>query len=247
MRVFAAVDLRGGDAVQLVGGEPGSERVRERDPAAVARRWVEAGFRHLHVVDLDAALGTGKNRGAIMSIARSAAASRAGGAAPVMLQAGGGVRSRTAVDALLDLGADRVIVGTRAVEDRAWLEAVATARPGRLVVAADVRDGRVVTHGWRRTTELDAAGLLAALAPLPLAAALITDVGREGREGGADAPLFRTLVAASPHPVLAAGGVAGPDDLDALARAGVAGVVVGMALYTGRLRPADALRYEEDG
>ncbi len=238
MKVWAAVDLRGGATVQLVGGDPAVEPVRMPDPAAVAERWLDAGFRRLHVVDLDAALGNGRNDEAVAAIA-AAAAGRA------RIQVGGGLRDDDAVASVLELGADRAIVGTRAVEDRPWLEAAAERWPGRLIVAADVRAREIVSRGWTEGTGQDAAGFVALLDPLPLAGVLVTDVGREGREEGIDHAVFRDLAAATRHPVLAAGGVTSRSDLAALGAAGVAGAVLGMALYTGRLDPADALEMED--
>lgn len=237
MRVFAAVDVRGGAAVQLVGGRPDAERIRLPDPAAVARQWVDLGFRGLHVVDLDAALGRGDNAGAIADIVR-AVAGRA------TFQVGGGLRDDEAIDRVLALGADRVVVGTRGVEDRGWLERTAAAHPGRVVLAADVKGGVVVSRGWTEATGLDAATFLPDLDPLPLAAILVTDVDREGREAGGDIALFRQLVATTRHPLIAAGGIATAADLGALADAGAAGAVLGMALYSGRIDPADALARE---
>lgn len=241
MKVFAAIDLRAGAAVQLVGGDPAAERVRLPDPAAVARHWLARGFRHLHVVDLDAALGEGSNEDALREIG----ACGTGAPAPAVLQVGGGIRDGAAIDRTLGLGADRVIVGTRAIEDRVWLERAAAARPGRLVVAADVKDGVVLTRGWREETALVAEELLAGLAPIPLAAVLVTDVTREGRQEGVDAALFARLVAASPHPLLAAGGITDRDDLRSIRDAGADGAVLGMALYTGRIAAADALEMED--
>ena len=246
MKVFAALDLRDGAVVQLVGGDPADERVRLPDPVQVARRWLDAGFRNLHVVDLDAVLGDRDNAsavGAIVDLARSADA--ATGPPPARIQVGGGIRSHDAIDRVLDLGVDRAIIGTRAVEDGDWLGRVAHRFPDRLVVAADVRDGRIVTRGWTASTALPAADFLASLQGLPLAAVLVTDVTREGRQEGIDRTLFARLVAASPYPLLAAGGITGRDDLMALRDAGADGAVLGMALYTGRLDPADALEMED--
>lgn len=243
MKVFAALDLKGGAAVQLVGGDPEDERVRLPSPADVARRWARAGFRNFHVVDLDAALGTGSNADGLAAVARALAGSAA---RPHTLQVGGGIRDGAAIESVLTLGADRVIVGTRAVEDRAWLEEAASAWPARLVVAADVRDGVVVTRGWRASTALDAGDFVRGLAAVPLAGVLVTDVSREGRQQGIDRRLFADLAAASSWPLLAAGGIAGGDDLMALRDVGAAGAVLGMALYTGRLDPAVALEMEED-
>ncbi len=204
------------------------------------------------MVDLDAALGDGRNDEAVAAIAtvvraRRGAGPRSGpdtGADPV-LQVGGGLRDDDAVARVLELGADRAMVGTRAVEDRPWLEAAAERWPERLVVAADVRRREVVTRGWGEGTGQDAIGFVALLDDLPLGGVLVTDVGREGRQEGVDIVVFRELVEATRHPVLAAGGVTTRGDLDALAEAGAAGAVLGMALYTGRLEPADALEVEE--
>jgi phosphoribosylformimino-5-aminoimidazole carboxamide ribotide isomerase len=226
--VYPAVDLRGGHAVQLVGGRTDAERVRLPDPAAVAAGWVQAGFRALHVVDLDAALGRGHNRAAVAALIRQAG---------VPVQVGGGVRDRATAEELLALGADRVVVGTRAVEDPDWLAATAAALPDRLVVALDSRGGRVVTRGWTRETDQRTERLLAALDGLPLAGVLVTDVGREGRMQGADVAGFAAL-AGPGRRVIASGGITRMDDLRALSAAGMAGAVLGMALYTGALDAA---------
>lgn len=237
MRIMAAVDLRGGAAVQLVGGRPEVEPIRLADPAAVARHWVDAGFRHIHVVDLDAALGTGSNSPSIQAIAREL-----DGAAS--LQVGGGIRGDDAVARALALGADRVVVGTRGVEDRPWLEAIAGAHGGRAVLAADVAGGVVLTRGWTRATGRDAVAFLRELDGLPLAGVLVTDVDREGRQAGIDVALFRRLRDATTHPLIVAGGVSSAVDLEELDRIGAAGAVLGMALYTGRIEPAEALALE---
>lgn len=226
MIVWAALDLRAGRVVQLVGGRPDQERVSLPDPVAVARRWVDAGFEALHVVDLDAALGTGDNRALIAQVLAAVA---------VPVQVGGGLRDDAGVDAMLAAGAARAIVGTRAVEDPAWLRAAALRHPGRLVVAADVRDGMVVTRGWTRQGAVAGEAFLAGLDDIDLAGILVTDVTREGALGGIDEALFRTLVGATGHPLLAAGGIAGIADLHALRTAGVAGAVLGMSLYTGAI------------
>lgn len=221
-----AVDLKGGRCVQLVGGRADDERVSLPDPVAVARHWWATGFRALHVVDLDAALGSGDNR---------ALAARVATATPADAQVGGGIRDDTVADEVLAGGARRIVVGTRAVDDPAWLGALATRHPGRVLVAADVRDGQVLRRGWTESTGRRVGDFVAALAELPLAGVLCTDVGREGRLVGVDAAAMAAVVAASPHPVWISGGVTSIDDLEALEQAGAAGVVLGMALYTSTL------------
>lgn len=231
MIVLPAVDLKDGRCVQLVGGRPEDERVVLSDPAGVARRWWRMGFRSLHVVDLDAALDRGDNAAVVEGVLA---------ATPATTQVGGGVRDDAAADRLLAAGADRVVVGTRGVDDPAWLRALAAAHPGRVVLAADVRDGVVLRRGWTEATELRVEPFLEGLADVPLAAVLCTDVAREGRMQGIDLAAVRAVLAASPHPVQVSGGVTTMDDLAALADAGAAGAVLGMALYTDTIDAAAA-------
>ncbi|HMS03241.1 MAG TPA: 1-(5-phosphoribosyl)-5-[(5-phosphoribosylamino)methylideneamino]imidazole-4-carboxamide isomerase [Gemmatimonadaceae bacterium] len=228
MIVIPAVDLRDGKCVQLVGGEYDQESVRLDDPPAVARDWVRQGFARLHVVDLDAATGRGANTEVIREIVRDAG---------VPVQVGGGVRDADRIDALLDQGATWVVVGTRAVEDTSWLEEMAFRFPQQLVVAADVRERKVVTRGWAKTLPLDVVSYVEEIAALPLAGALVTAVHKEGQMQGTDLPLMEDVAEAAPWPVFASGGVTTLDDLRALEHRGVAGAVLGMALYTGTIDP----------
>lgn len=229
MIAVPAVDLRDGRCVQLVGGRPEEERISLPDPAAVARRWYRLGFSRLHVVDLDAALESGSNRDVVEEVCRTT---------PARVQVGGGLRSGASVEATLDGGADRAVVGTRAVGDRPWLEATARRWPGLIVVAADIREGRVLRRGWTEDAGLEVEAFVAGLADLPLAGVLCTDVGREGRMEGVDLAAMAAVVAASPHPVWISGGVTTLGDLRDLEAAGAAGAVLGMALYTGALDAA---------
>jgi phosphoribosylformimino-5-aminoimidazole carboxamide ribotide isomerase len=150
---------------------------------------------------------------------------------------GGGVRDADAVERLLGDGARRVVVGTRAVEDLHWLDEVCHQFPGELMVAADVRERRVLTRGWQRTLPRNVLDLIEELNAFPLAGILVTAVHREGQLQGPDLPLMEDAAEASAVPLYASGGVATMNDLRALADRGVAGAVVGMALYTGALDP----------
>ncbi|HSC58205.1 MAG TPA: 1-(5-phosphoribosyl)-5-[(5-phosphoribosylamino)methylideneamino] imidazole-4-carboxamide isomerase [Gemmatimonadales bacterium] len=226
MRVFPAIDLRGGACVQLVGGAPDAEKIRLPDAAEVANRWKAAGFKVLHLVDLDAALGTGSNAAVIAQILKTSG---------LEAEVGGGVRDAESIQRLLDLGANRVIVGTRALEDPRWLEEMAFQFPGKLILAADARGRQVVTRGWTRTLSQDVGALVAGVDPLPLAAIMVTAVHVEGLEGGTDLALMSELVETTSHPLQASGGIASIDELRKLASAGVAAAILGMALYTGKI------------
>jgi phosphoribosylformimino-5-aminoimidazole carboxamide ribotide isomerase len=225
-----AVDLKGGRCVQLVGGRPDDVAVSLPDPVAAARRWYDAGFGTLHVVDLDAALGSGDNLDVIIDVIR---------ATPAETQVGGGVRDEARAATLLQVGADRVVVGTRALDDPEWLAELAEANPGRVMVALDTKDGRILRKGWTEESPLELATYLPGLAALPLAGILSTNVSREGRLEGIDRDECGRVISLSPHPVWASGGVTTSDELEYLDGAGAAGVVLGMALYTETLNPGD--------
>jgi phosphoribosylformimino-5-aminoimidazole carboxamide ribotide isomerase len=226
MIAIPALDVRGGACVQLVGGSYDQERLRLEDPHEVARNWARLGFQRLHLVDLDAATGRGSNEQLVTELLRDREAS---------VQVGGGVRDADAIERLLSQGADRVVVGTRAIEDESWIARTASLFPGQIIVAADVRDRRVVTHGWERTLSRNVLDVIGQLNALALAGVLVTAVHREGKLGGTDLELMEEVVEASNHPVLASGGITTIDDLHALEERGVASSIIGMALYTGVL------------
>lgn len=226
MIAMPAIDIRDGACVQLVGGSFDNERVRIADPLDALQRWATAGFRHVHVVDLDAALGRHANRDRLTALLASGAAS---------LQIGGGVRTTDIASELIAAGADRLVVGTRALTEPAWLEQLAARFPNQIILAADVRDGAVVTHGWVRRLSVPIADVLDRVRGLPLGGVLVTAVHAEGRLAGPDLPLVATVARRATVPVIASGGIATMDDLRCLATSGAAAAVIGMALYTGAL------------
>ncbi|HEY8310354.1 MAG TPA: 1-(5-phosphoribosyl)-5-[(5-phosphoribosylamino)methylideneamino] imidazole-4-carboxamide isomerase [Gemmatimonadaceae bacterium] len=229
MIAIPAIDVREAACVQLVGGSYDAEQVRLDDPPAVARRWDYAGFRRVHIVDLDAATGRGSNADTIRAILR---------ATSMDAQVGGGVRDEARIEALLRDGAQNIVLGTKAVESPNWLADMAEAYPGTLIVAADVRDRHVLTRGWARVSDRYVLDLIADLNSLPLAGIMVTAVHKEGLMEGADLTLMEDVVEESEHPVCASGGIGTIGDLRALQDRGVASVVIGMALYTGALDPA---------
>ena len=228
MIAIPAVDLRDGACVQLVGGSYAEERIRLDDPIAVAAHWREQGFRRLHVVDLDLATGHGSNAAVIEQILREV---------PGDLQIGGGIRTTERVDELLAAGAQRVVVGTKAIECPPWLIEVTTRYPDRIILAADVRGRQLVTRGWAHKLPANIFALVSTLSSLPLAALLVTAVHVEGQMRGPDLELVRDLASRTSLPIIASGGVGDIADLRALADSGAAATVIGMALYTGALDP----------
>ncbi len=226
MKALPAIDLREGACVQLVGGDYDAESVRIPDVLAQAHRFEKSGFTAIHVVDLDAATGRGDNAAAIERLIDSSG---------LEVQVGGGVRDRARAEALLSLGAARVIVGTRAVEDRAFREDLASRFENKIVIAVDVRGTDVLVRGWQSSSGRDIFSLLEELEPLALAGVLVTAVHREGQLAGTDEKLFRDVAAATRHRVHASGGVTTLDDLRLLRDAGASAAVIGMALYKGTL------------
>lgn len=226
MIVTPAIDLRDGRCVQLVGGSYDHQVIGLDDPVGVAASWETQGFAALHVVDLDAATGVGSNSEIINLILKLRTAD---------IQVGGGVRSTDRVERLLFEGADRVVVGTRALQDRPWLEEIVAQFPHRIVVAADVRERSLVTHGWKETAKTNLRDELEALNELPLAAILVTAVHKEGLMTGPDIDLMTEVVELSQFPVQAAGGIASITDIRALSEIGVSTAIVGMAVYTGAI------------
>ncbi|MBK6518191.1 MAG: 1-(5-phosphoribosyl)-5-[(5-phosphoribosylamino)methylideneamino] imidazole-4-carboxamide isomerase [Polyangiaceae bacterium] len=229
MIAMPAVDLREGACVQLVGGSFDEERVRLPDPVAQAEAFRAAGFGQLHVVDLDAATGRGDNAEVIDALLR------VGG---LSVTVGGGVRTVERALALTQRGAARVVVGTRAVEEPAFLAEVAAALPGQVVLSLDVRGREVLTRGWAAGSGRSIDALLQGISGLDLAGVLVTAVHVEGTLSGVDADLYRDVVSASSAKIIASGGVGRVEDLRVLAGLGCAAAVIGMALYTGALDAA---------
>jgi phosphoribosylformimino-5-aminoimidazole carboxamide ribotide isomerase len=226
MLVIPAIDLRGGRCVRLIQGDYDRETVFGEDPVAVARRWREAGATLIHIVDLDGARsGVASQRDVITAIAREV---------DVPLQVGGGIRAFGDAKTLLDGGIRRIIVGTAAVRNPAFVEElVGRYGPERIIVGIDARDGLVATDGWRETSATPAVALIEEMAGRGVERVVYTDIERDGT---LTSPNFEALanVASLDVAIVASGGVARRADLDRLAEIpGVEAVIVGRALYTG--------------
>jgi len=231
--VFPAIDLRGGQCVRLRQGDYNQETVFGGDPAEMARRWVAQGAAYLHLVDLDGARqGHPVNGASVRAIVQ---------AAGVPCQLGGGLRSERDVDEALGWGVSRVIFGTRALQDPAWLEDLCRRLPGRIVLGLDARDGLVATGGWMQVSQKRALDFARECSDWPLAALVYTDISRDGMLEGPNGPALADLAGAVPIPVIASGGVSTLDDVRRLAQLGLAGCIIGRALYEGRLDLREAI------
>jgi len=238
VELICAIDLLDGGAVRLVQGDYERRINADADPAELARRFVAAGCRRLHVVDLAGARAGRPMQlellGEIVAAARTAAAE-------VIVEAGGGLRTAADVDALLER-ADEALLGTAAIEDAAFLRACAATHPGRVAVSLDLRGGRPALDGWLRTGESGAEALAQRLLNDGASRLIVTDTARDGTLAGPNLELLTRLRAAVPDAVLvAAGGIASVDDLRAVAEVGCDGAVVGLALLTGAIDPASAM------
>ncbi|HEX2172432.1 MAG TPA: 1-(5-phosphoribosyl)-5-[(5-phosphoribosylamino)methylideneamino]imidazole-4-carboxamide isomerase [Dehalococcoidia bacterium] len=233
MEVIPAIDLRGGQCVRLYQGEYDRATVFDPDPVAVTRRWLAAGARRLHLVDLDGAFqGSPHNRAAVEAIAQVATA-------PIQL--GGGIRDRATAAAWLDRGVDRVILGTLAIEQPDVAAGLLADFGDRILVSLDARNGFVTTRGWTETSALRLEDALTKLVDRGLRRVVYTDISRDGTLSEPNFAAIESLVKVSPIPVIASGGVARPDHLDQLRAIGVEAVIVGKALYTGDI-PETVLR-----
>lgn len=236
MILFPAIDLKDGHCVRLKRGAMESATVFNADPAAQAKEFADAGFAWLHCVDLNGAFdGRSTNAAAIKAI-------RAAIALPVQL--GGGIRDMAGIEGWLAAGISRVILGTAALKNPALVKEAARAHPGRIAVGIDARDGKVAVEGWAETSQLDAADLARRFEDAGVAAIIFTDIARDGMLQGVNAAATAALARAVRIPVIASGGVAGIDDIAALKATGepnILGVIIGRALYDGRIDPKAAL------
>lgn len=234
MELFPAIDLRHGRVVRLTQGEADRETSYHHDPVAQADAFLAAGARWIHVVDLDRAFGTGDNLAAVAAVAR-AVAGRA------RLQLGGGLRTLEALEAALGLGVDRGVLGTAAVTDPELVpRAVSRFGAGHVAVGLDTKAGLVAIRGWVETTPVTAAEVTRRVLRDGARTIIYTDVARDGMLTGPDLAGARALASLGAE-VIASGGVATLEDLRAVAEAGLAGAIVGRALYEGRFSLAQAL------
>jgi len=235
--LIPAIDLKDGRCVRLRQGRMEDTTVFSDDPVETAGRWVAAGARRLHLVDLNGAFaGQPVNGGVIGAIAAAHP--------QVPIQVGGGIRDRAAIESYLSAGADRVVLGTGAMRSPRLVQESCRAFPGRIAVAIDARDGMVAVEGWAQTTATRAVDLARGLEQTGVAAINFTDIHRDGMQTGPNVDATRQLARAVSVPVVASGGVSSLEDIRRLLPLeadGVVGIITGRALYAGSVRLADAI------
>jgi phosphoribosylformimino-5-aminoimidazole carboxamide ribotide isomerase len=248
MDIFPAIDLLDGKCVRLYQGDYDKSEVFNEDPADMAKSWIEQGTNKLHLVDLDGAkAGHPVNLAAIAKIIEvvKATADR-----PVQIQVGGGLRTEASVIQLLNLGIDRVILGTVAVDQPQLVQDLCQKYPQQIVVGIDAREGKVATKGWLETSTVLATDLAKQMAQMGAAAIIYTDIHRDGTMTGPNLEALRELASGIEIPVIASGGVSSLRDLLSLlslSTVGVTGAIVGRALYTGEVKLPEAIRAVGEG
>jgi phosphoribosylformimino-5-aminoimidazole carboxamide ribotide isomerase len=232
--LYPAIDIRSGQVVRLSQGQAARQTIYADDPVAVARQFVEQGARWIHVVDLDRAFGTGDNASVVRRIVASVGHR-------VRIQLGGGLRSLDRLRESLELGVARLVVGTSAATDPAFVpSALAVAGPDRVAIGIDARNGFVTVRGWTETSTLTAQALVARVVADGVGTVIYTDVSRDGMLLGPDIA-GACLLQKEGAKVIASGGVSSLDDLRAVCEAGLAGAIVGRALYEGHFDLVAAL------
>jgi len=239
MIIIPAIDLKDGRCVRLIEGRLGTERVVSPDAVSQARAFEAAGAERIHVVDLDGAFeGQPKNSELIERIVRAVA---------VPVEVGGGLRDERAIDAVFDCGAAYAIVGTMAVTEPDRLAGICAKHPGRIIAGIDAKGGKVATEGWVAESSLTALEVATRAARMGVAAIITTDISRDGTGRGVNVEHTDSLARVLSIPVIASGGVAGIEDIDALAATSIFGVVVGRAIYDGSLDLRQAILQARPG
>jgi phosphoribosylformimino-5-aminoimidazole carboxamide ribotide isomerase len=237
MYIIPAIDLRDGKCVRLIQGRYDRQINYEDDPVKQAREFSSAGAKWLHIVDLDGArLGRPVNTDAISAIAALGL---------FKIEVGGGLRDEEAIKQLLDIGPERVIIGTKAVSDFEWFSRMAEKFSGKIVLGLDARGSKVATHGWTQDSHQNLLEFAAEAAKLPLAAIIYTDISKDGMMTGPNFERTKALVEAVDVPVVASGGVNTIEDIKKLAEFSPEAAIIGRSLYEGTLKLSDAIKAAE--
>ncbi len=227
MKLFPAIDLLGAQVVRLTQGDFNRKETYSQNPAETAAEFARKGAKNLHVVDLDGARdGTTANFGAIRGIVQSTG---------LFLQVGGGIRDQQRIDRYLELGVNRVILGTVAVEDFSFLSKMVATYGDKIAVGVDAKDGLIAVKGWKEVTGVDALEFCNKLDGAGVATIIYTDISRDGAMQGTNLEVYRTLSGQVNCNIVASGGISGAQELITLSQMGIYGAILGKALYTGAL------------
>ena len=232
MIVIPAVDLMDGKCVQLVEGKPWLAKVTIDDVVGTALGWEEMGARRLHVVDLDAALGSGDNSGIIEKILSEVS---------MAVQVGGGIRDDATAERFLSSGASQIIAGTKAITDIGWLRSLSQRHPDKVIVAVDARGSEISIKGWTNGSGLNLFDYIRSTEGLDLFGYLYTNISREGKLEGIDLAPVEDTIRSTGKRLLVAGGITSMEDIDRLQDAGAYGAVLGMSIYSGKINLKEAL------
>lgn len=233
MILFPAIDLRDGQVVRLTQGDYDQMKVYASDPLEVAKSFAAAGATHLHVVDLDGAkAGMPQNAQIIGQLAKESG---------LFVQTGGGLRTPQAVEAVLEQGVGRVILGTAALKNPAFLREMLAQYGERIAVGVDAKDGKVATGGWLETSDMDAMAFCRNLRDQGISTVIYTDIARDGKLSGTNLPAYEALSTLEELQIIASGGITDVSEIAALRAMGIYGAILGKALYEGRLNLREAL------
>lgn len=242
MLIIPAIDIKNGKCVRLSQGNMDKATVYSDDPVAMADRWVEAGARRLHVVDLDGAVkGTPGNADIIHAIAEAHPR--------VPIQVGGGIRDEDTIQAYLDVGVSYVIIGTRAVTTPHFVSDVCLEFPGHIIVGLDAKNGKLATNGWSKLSHHDATDMAERFEEEGVAAIIFTDIGRDGMLTNVNVEATVNICKNITIPVIASGGISNMNDIKALCEAGeegIYGAITGRAIYEGKLNFEEAQKYADE-
>jgi len=233
MYIIPAIDLRNGKCVRLIQGEYHRQITYRDDPVNQAVEFVSAGAKWLHIVDLDGAkVGRPVNTESVSAIASLG---------QLKIELGGGIRDEASIKQFLDIGLERVIIGTKAISDFVWFSKMAEKFSGKIVLSLDARGAKVATHGWTQASPQQLVEFAAEAAKLPLAAIIYTDIDKDGMMAGPNFERTKMLVEAVDVPIIAAGGVREAADIKKLARLGAEAAIIGRSLYEGTLNLVEAI------
>lgn len=232
MIIIPAIDLKGGKCVRLTQGQKEAETVFSDNPVDVAKSWEDQGADYLHVVDLDGAFeGVPKNLTLVEQIVKQT---------KIPIEFGGGLRTTRSIKTMLDLGVDRVIVGTKAIDSPSWVDKLCKTFSGRIAVGIDAKNGKVAVKGWTSLCEWTAVDFAREIEKASPCAIIFTDISKDGMLQGPNTSSLKELLMVVKTPIIASGGISSLKDIEALSHLPIAGMIIGKALYTGRIKLSEA-------